>query len=195
VTDPAGVVVYRGGDVIAVDVEVVEVGEQSQVGCTVFGVHPIDHADGVGGRREGISWCAAYGFDQYRRADAVRRARGVGKVLGPDLVLGRGRVFLNAVAVKRVEGAGPERFGDTDGDLDIVAERLRQGGIGQNPTIACGHVTGGEVEARQLNTRILDGSDEGGDVCVRRRRGVERPPELDRLEAGVSGRARPVQQW
>jgi hypothetical protein len=122
-------------------------------------------------------------------------ARGVGKVLGPDLVLGRGRVFLNAVAVKRVEGAGPERFGDTDGDLDIVAERLRHGGIGQNPTIACGHVTGGEVEARQLNARILDGPDEGGDICDRWRRGIERPPELDRLEAGVSGRARPVQQW
>ena len=94
VTDPAGVVIYRGGDVVAVDVEVVEVGKQSQVGCTVLGVHPIDHVDGVGGGRDGISWCAAYGFDQYCRADAVRRARGVGKVLGPDLVLGRGRVFL-----------------------------------------------------------------------------------------------------
>ena len=64
------------------------------------------------------------------------------------------------------------------------------GGIGQNPAIACGHVTGGEVEARQLDTRVLDGADEGGDFGVRRRRGVERPPELDRLEAGVSGRAR-----
>ena len=142
-----------------------------------------------------IPWCAADGFDQHCRADTVRRACGVGQVLGGDVILCRGRVLVDAVAVQRVEGACPEGFGDADGDLDVVAERLRQGGIGQNPAIACGHVTGGEVEARQLNTRILDGADESGDVGVRRRRGVERPPELDRLEAGVSGRARPIQQW
>ena len=195
VADPAAVIAYRGGDVVAVDVEVVEVGEQPQLVAAVFGVHTIDHADGVSGRDERIPWCAAYGFDQHRRADAVRRAGGVGQVLGADVVLGRGWVSVDAIAIERVEGAGPERFGDADGDVDVVAERLRQGGIGQNPAIACRHVTGGEVEARQLDTRVLDGADEGGDFGVRRRRGVERPPKLDRLEARVSGRARPVQQW
>ena len=69
------------------------------------------------------------------------------------------------------------------------------GGIGQNPAVACGHVTGGEVEAGQLHARILDGADESGDVGVRRRRGIERPPELDRIEAGIPRRARPIQQW
>src|SRR4029077_3094859 len=87
--DPAAEIVDRGGDVGAVDVEVVEVDQQSQVGRAVFAVRSIDHADGVGGRGERIPWCAAHRFDQYRRADAVRRARGVGKVFGADVVLVR----------------------------------------------------------------------------------------------------------
>jgi hypothetical protein len=63
VADAAAVIGYCGGDVVAVDVEVVKVGEQSQVGYAVFGLHPVDDPDGVSGRGERISWCAAYRFD------------------------------------------------------------------------------------------------------------------------------------
>ena len=89
-TDAAAVIVYRGGDVVAVDVEVVEVGEQSEVGYAVFGLHPVDDADGVSGRGERISWCAAYRFDKHGRTNAVGRARGVPEVLGANVVLRRG---------------------------------------------------------------------------------------------------------
>ena len=82
----------------------------------------------------------------------------------------------------------------TDGDIDVVAERPRLSGIGQDPAIAGGHVAGGEVEAGQLHTCVLNGADEGGDFGVRRRRRFEGPPKLDRLETGVSSRARPVKQ-
>jgi hypothetical protein len=141
-----------------------------------------------------IAWCAAHRLDEHRRADAVRRSCGVRKVIGPYIVLSERCGIRDAIAVERVEGASSQRLGDTDGDVDVVAERLRQCGIGQEPAIAGGHVTGGEVETGQLHTRVLDGADEGGHFGVRRRRRLEGPPKLDRLEAGVSSRARPVQQ-
>jgi len=176
-------------------VEVIEICQQPQVGGAVLAVHAVDHANGVSGGQKRIPGCAADRLDQHGRVNPVRRACGVAEVLGSDVVLCGGRLAVDAIAVERVEGAGAECFGDADGDLDVVAERLRQCGIGQNPTIAGGHVACSEIESGQLDARVLDGADERGDIGVRGRRGVERPPELDGLEARVARCAWPVQQW
>src|SRR6201999_3925938 len=90
VADLAAVVADHGTDVVAVDLQVVQVGEESQVRRAVFFVHTVDHADAVGGRDEGVPRCAAHRFDEHGSADAVCRPGGVGQVLRPDGVLGRG---------------------------------------------------------------------------------------------------------
>ena len=105
--DPAAVIGYRCGDVVAVDVEVVQVGEQPHVGHPVFVVHPIDDTDRISGGEDRIPWCAADGFDEHCRADTVPRLCGVGQVLGGDVILFRRCVLVDAVAVQRVERACP----------------------------------------------------------------------------------------
>jgi len=78
------------------DVKVVEIGEQSQIRRTCSrctrSITRMASAAVVSGYRG-----APLTFDQHRRADAVGRACGVREILGADVVLGRGRVFVDAM--------------------------------------------------------------------------------------------------
>lgn len=56
-------------------------------------------------------------------------------------------------------------------------------GPGDEPAVATGHVSGEEVETRELHPRVRDRALESGDVGVIRHRGSEGPPVLHRGES------------
>ena len=126
VSDPAGVLANGGARIVAVDVEVVEVGEQPEIRGAALGAHPVDHPDDVLRRLERIERCAADGFQKYRGADSVRGRRGVGQVVGRDVILGRRRQGRIAIAVEGVEGTGSEKLRDADGNGNAFSKVLGQ---------------------------------------------------------------------
>jgi hypothetical protein len=83
---------------------------------------------------------------------------------------------------------------DADGHVDVVAELVGAGRDRQHAGVRPGQVTGEEVEADEAHAGVPDGAGKRVDLGVGGHGAGERPPELDRLEAGRPGRRRPFQQ-
>src|SRR6266567_3310415 len=101
VADPSEVDVDGLVHVVAVDAEVVQVGEQGHVAGTDL----VDHGDGVGRGQQRVGRGAADRFDQDRRADLGGSGRGVaGGAHGHLVLVSAG----DAVAVEGVENLGAQ---------------------------------------------------------------------------------------
>src|SRR6478735_11085868 len=194
VPDPIGVVLDGRGYVVAVDVQVVQVAEELDVGDSGGRLHPVDHPDHVGRGQQRVTGRPTDRLHQHHAVDPGHRPRGQRQILRGDLVLGRRRRFVGPVAVQRIERLAAQPLPDADDDVDVVPELAGAGRPGHQTAVAAGHVAGEEVQPDQLYPGVRDGADEGIDLGVRRHRGGERPPELDRVEPSLSGRGRPRQQ-
>src|SRR5215213_6707957 len=180
--------------VVAVDGEMVEVAEETEVAHASLAGDAVDHPDGVGGGSQGILGGAADRLDEHGAADLGRGPAGDGEVLDREVVLG-GRVgAVGPVAVEGVEGPAAEPLPDADGHLDVVAEFPRAGGPGHQPAVAAWHVPGEEVQANQPHSGVTDGADERFHLTVRGDGDRERPPELHGVEPGLLGGRGPLQQ-
>lgn len=109
VAEVLGVVLDDGFDVVAVDCQVVEVGEELDVLCAGFCLDAGDDLECVFGGEERVLGCAADRFEEDGAADAGDAFRCCGEVLGGEFVLlFRGELVL-AVAVEGVEGLAARR--------------------------------------------------------------------------------------
>ena len=179
-----GVVFDDGGDVVPVDGQVVEVGEELDVLRAGFLLDPGNDVEGVLGLEERVLGGAADGFEEDGAADAGDAGCRSREVFGADGVLLLGRFAVNAVAVEGVEGLAAEALADAGDNVDVVLEFGGACGPGDQAAVAAGHVAGVEVQAGELDAGVGDGVLELGDLGVGGDGGFEGPPELDGVKAG-----------
>ena len=125
---------------------------------------------------------------------ALRGLGGEHEVLRREVVLFLRCAVVHSVAVQGVEGPAAQPLTQGHGDVDVVFELTAAGWPGHQAPVAPSHVTGEEVEADKLHVGVGNGSREllhfgiGGDGDR------PRPPELDRVEAGLLGSLRTFKQ-
>lgn len=179
VTEVLGVVLDDGFDVVAVDCQVVEVGEELDVLCAGFCLDAGDDLECVFRREERVLRCAAHRLEENSSANTCDAGSCRGEVLGGEFVLlFRGELVL-AVAVEGVEGLAAQALTDAGDNVDVVLELGATSLPGNQAAVAAGHVAGVEVQARELNAGVLDGVLELGYLGVGGDGGFEGPPELD----------------
>jgi hypothetical protein len=190
-----GIAGDRDVQVVAVDRQVVEVGEEPDVARPGLAGHPVGHGDGIGRRAERIGLGPAHRLKQHNRADARRRRGCACQVRGTEVILLGGADAVYPVTVERIEHPGAELLPDADRHVDIVEEAPRQAGDRQRPAVGSCQVAREEVQAHEGDPGVPDGADERVRVVVAGY-GLAgpRPPELDRVEARGPARRGALEQ-
>src|SRR5699024_7988371 len=90
-------------------------------------------------------------------------------------------------AVESVEAGGPGALGDLYDEVDVGAEFGGAVGVAEDAPVRTGELSGEEVEPAQAHAGGVDGGDEVVDLGLGRGGCVPGPPELDSVEACVTG--------
>ena len=190
VAEVLGVLFDDGGDVVTVDGQVVEVGEELDVLRAGFVLDPGDDVEGVLGREQRVAGCAADGFQEDGAADAGDAGGRGREVFGANGVLLLGGFAVNAVAVEGVEGLAAEALTDAGDDVDVVLEFGGAGRPGDQAAVTARHVARVEVQAGELHAGVGDGVLKPGNLGVGGDGGLEGPPEFDGVKTGGLRRGR-----
>ena len=191
--DPAARIGEHLVEVVAVDGEVIQIGEHADVADPVIALDPLGNGNRVGGVHQGIAVNPAERFDEDVGTDRRRRLRGERQIRGGDVVLLDGGHGVQTRAVEGVESDRTEACSDADRDVDAVPEFGGSRGSRQDAALVRGQVAAREVQMGQTDAGVVDGGDEAFDVTVGGDRLGEGPPELDGAESGVTGGMRPAE--
>src|SRR5262249_52410751 len=91
---------------------------------------------------------------------------------------------VDAIAEQRVEALGAEPAAETDGQLDVLSELRRASRDRGDAAVRSAKVAGEEVQADERDAGVTYCRLEGVELGLGHGRGLPRPPELDRVEAG-----------
>src|SRR5699024_6453821 len=157
------VVAHELRDVVAVDGQVEEVGEEGDVlGSGLAGL--LDEGEPVGGGLERVVVGPADGFDEHGAVDTGDGLGGGECVLEGDAVLLLGGGAVLAAAVEGVETGGPGALGDLYDEVDVGPELGGAVGVAEDAAVRPGELSGEEVEPGQTHAGGVDGGDEGVDL-------------------------------
>jgi hypothetical protein len=194
VRDAVGIGGDHGIKVVDIDGEMVEVAEQREVRHAALPCDSVDHIDDLGGGAQRVARRPAQRLEEHRAADPGGRPAGEGEVLDGQRILRLGCRVLHPVAVERVDRRQPSPTPIPMATSRLSLNSAQRAGQDTSPRSPRAMSPAKKFSPTSATPASATARTNASTLRSAGTRVRERPPELDRGEAGLPCRRGPLEQ-